>query len=1107
MNSLRPHPRKASCRTLLLWCLGVGFALSFSACRSDVDVPEVEGLPEVVDFNFHVKPILSDRCFACHGPDEEAREADFRLDTEEGAFAALEEGGHAIVRGKPGQSHLVRRITSEDPDVMMPPPSSNLKLTDREIVILTRWVEQGAEYKAHWSFTPPEDPDVPETENDEWPRTSIDRFVLNRLEEKGWEPAPEASKETLIRRVSFDLTGLPPTPEEVEGFVADSSADAYEKMVDRALASPHYGERMASLWLDLARYADSHGYQDDGMRTMWPWREWVIDAFNENMPYDQFVTWQLAGDLLPNPTREQRLATGFNRNHMQSQEGGIVLEEYRVEYVADRVNTFGKAFLGLTTECARCHDHKYDPIEQSEYYQLFAFFNQVNEVGNIPYSGEASPTVILPSEEAEAKLKPLQAQIDSLEKLIRINHPDYDSGFSTWLADLDAAPPLEPQGLVGHYPLDGLEEERDTTDEGEERTTWRFANEAGPSGSFRGDEDYLPETVEGHAGQALRMRGNGQLDMGEDRFYFERNEPFSLGLWVFREDSTAVSAPLMAKSGGLFNGNRGYIVEMLEDGRLMASLNHVGPDNSIAVRTRAPLPIGEWAHVALTYDGSSRTAGLRLYQDGRPMAFDVLVDNLSQSILYNVNYETGEHSSWGGAGNLWIGYMGNNQPYLKSTLVDEFTVFDRRLSPLEVAALSGQADTLSALAQTSAVARTTDQEAALRDYYVTTLDSLYRQRLDTLTALRGLENEILTAEPDVMVMRDRIEPRPSFVLDRGAYDAPTTPVEPGTPKAIGAFPDSLPQNRLGLAKWLLDPDHPLTARVVVNRAWQQFFGTGLVESLDDFGNQGALPSHPELLDHLATEFVEGGWDVKGLLKQIVMSATYRQSSVADPAKMAEDPSNTLLARGSKGRLPAEMIRDNALAASGLLVRKIGGPSVKPYQPEGLWKELATRNVTEYVPDQGDSLYRRGLYTIWKRTSPPPSMISFDAAGRNFCTVERQQTSTPLQSLVLLNDPQYVEAARVLAERTLHQGGPTSDAQIAYAFRLLTSRAPFDEELDLLRDLYAAEQATFEADPEAARDLLAVGEHPRDDQLDPAEAAAMTVVASTIMNFDEAVIKR
>ena len=507
--------------------------------------------------------------------------------------------------------------------------------------------------------------------------------------------------------------------------------------------------------------------------------------------------------------------------------------------------------------------------------------------------------------------------------------------------------------------------------------------------------------------------------------------------------------------------------------------------------------------MALTYDGSSRAAGLRLYLDGAPMPAETTVDNLQQSILYTVNYETGEATNWGGIGNVRIGYMGNNLPYLKNALVDEFTVFYRRLSPLEVAHLAGQDD----LPRTSVPERTAEEEALLRDHYVTAVSPRYQRVLAQLTELRGRESEILTAAPDVMVMRDRKRPRPSFLLARGAYDAPTDPVEPGTPKAIGAFPDSLPQNRLGLAQWLLDPDHPLTARVVVNRFWQQLFGRGLVETPADFGNQGALPTHPELLDHLAAAFVEGGWDVKGLMKELVMSATYRQSSVADSVKLAEDPFNALLARGPKGRLPAEMVRDGALAASGLLVRQIGGPSVKPYQPAGLWKQLATRNVTEYVPDTGEKLYRRSLYTIWKRTSPPPSMISFDAAERNLCVIERQRTSTPLQSLVLLNDPQFVEAARALAERVLREGGPTSEDRLTHAFRLLTSRHPSADELAVLGALYEEEQASFAEDPAAARDLLAVGEYPRDEALDAVDAAAMTVVASTVMNFDEAVFKR
>lgn len=1101
----------AMCTGLLIRIAAIGGVLILAGCgptKPPAVAEAEERLPEQIDFNFHVKPILSDRCFKCHGPDANARKTDLRFDTEEGAFARLTESAraYALVPGSLSKSEVFHRLISDDPDYRMPPPESNLALTPDEIALILKWIEQGATYKPHWSLIPPEKPDLPAVENAAWPRNGIDFFVLARLEEEALAPTDEASKETLLRRVTFDLTGLPPTLDEIDAFLADDRPDAYERVVDRLLASEAYGERMATEWLDVARYADSHGYQDDGLRNMWPWRDWVIDAFNKNLPFDQFVTWQLAGDLLPDPTPEQRLATGFNRNHLQSQEGGIVPEEYRVEYVADRTNTFGKAFLGLTVECARCHEHKFDPIEQKEYYQLFAFFNSVNEFGNIPYSGEASPTVILMDDATQQKLAPLHAQIRDYEAKTDLHNAAFDAGFEQWLQRLDAgqaAAPLDPKGLVGHYPLDAF---RDGKDENG-NALLKLENRTNPAtyGYFWGDKDKLPPTMPGRFGTAMKLQGDGWLDMGAGNYYFERNEPFTISLW-FNVVADSVAGPLFSKTAGLFNGRRGYVCLIQPDGTLSASLNHVFPDNSIEIETVDRLPVGQWNHLAMTYDGSSRAAGLTLFLNGQAMAATVKVDNLKQSILYAIDPATGEHTNWSEAGNLRIGFVGGNSPTLDSVMVDEFKIFDRRLTQLEVAALSNP-DAPGDLPALASGPRTAAQTETLRDYYVSTIDPDFRRDFDTLTQLRAEENDLMSALPEVMVMRDLPEPRPTHVLYRGAYDAPRERVEPGTPASVMAFPDDLPKNRLGLAKWLTDPRNPLPARVTVNRYWQLYFGQGLVATPDDFGSQGALPSHPRLLDWLATTFVASGWDVKALQKLIVTSATYRQSSVASPALLERDPDNVLLARGPSYRMPAEMIRDNALAVSGLLVREIGGPPVKPYQPAGLWKELATRNATEYEQDHGEKLYRRSMYTIWKRTSPPPSMMNFDTPERNICIVRRQSTSTPLQALVLLNDPQYVEAARLLAERLLAEGGPTVEDHLTTAFRLLTSRRPLPRELTLLVDLYEAELETFRANRQNATDLLTVGEYAYDQPFDRADVAALTVVTSTLMNFDEAVIKR
>ncbi|WPP49568.1 DUF1553 domain-containing protein [Catalinimonas niigatensis] len=1055
----------------------------FTACQNESEsgTQKYKGL----SFNYDIKPILSDRCFACHGPDANKREADLRLDTPEGAFAALTENpGHfAIVAGEAEESEVYLRISSTDPETRMPPPESNLKITAEEVELIRQWIEEGAEYEPHWSFIKPEKSEVPEVQNTGWPRNEIDHFVLAKMESQQWQPALQAEKTTLLRRLSFDLTGLPPTVEELEDFLKNESPHAYEQAVDKLLDSERYGERMASEWLDVARYADSHGYQDDGMRNMWPWRDWVIQAFNKNLPYDDFILWQLAGDMLPNPGEEQILATGFNRNHLQSQEGGIVDEEYRVEYVADRTNTLGKAFLGLTLECARCHDHKYDPVSQKEYYEMFAFFNNVNEAGQIPYMGEASPTLILTSEEAEEQLAFIEEKIVDLEKKVAPNHEKHQQAFEQWKNALPEQPNIQLRKAVGHYPLDQPMDNKFRN----------LANQAKPANMVVNQQDQEPEIVETKFGKGLKLVGDSYVDLGDEIGYFDRHQPFTISIW-FKPLKDSLDGPIFSRSGGLFNGNRGYDFMLLPDGSISASLNHTYPANGIEVRTQERILPNQWHHLVFTYDGSSKAKGVKIYQDGKELTLTVFNDQLEQSIIrYGKDRE-----SWGGSGNLQIGKR--FEETLDGAVVDEFMVFDKKLSAPEVSKLyDASADLKPFLAE--------NQQEKLLDYYLENFDPDYQKQFRSLTEERGKENDILTDQQEVMVMQDRTYPRQSFILERGAYDAHGEEVSANTPEVIMTMPTDLPKNRLGLAKWLIHEDHPLTARVVVNRYWQMLFGRGLVNTSDDFGSQGELPSHPELLDWLAVNFRESGWDVKALLKMMVMSATYQQSSIPDEEKLEMDPENVWLARGPSYRMPVEMIRDNALAVSGLLADSIGGPSVKPYQPKGLWKELATRNVTEYVEDSGQNLYRRGLYTIWKRSSPPPSMISFDASEKYLCVVKRQKTSTPLQALILLNDPQYIEASRLLAERMMKEGGEATEKQIAYGFEALTSRTPDSRELALLKSLYLEELEVFKSDPVSADSLLQVGEYPRDQQLAKAELAALTVVANTLVNYDEAVFKR
>jgi hypothetical protein len=1094
----------------LLRALAVAAVISGVACAPKP--PDVTGLPDVVDFNFDVRPILSDRCFKCHGPDDRVRKAGLRLDTRNGPFTKLASGHTPVVPGSTRRSELVRRILSTDPAVMMPAPESHLTLSDTERAVLVRWIEQGAVWKPQWSLIPPVKASPPRVTDARPGHNEIDAFVVSALDRHGLKPAPEADRETLIRRVTFDLTGLPPTLDEIDAFVRDTSPDVYARVVDRLFASPAYGERMAVDWLDLARYADSHGYQDDGMRDMSPWRDWVIGAFNRNMPFDQFVTWQLAGDLLPDPTDEQRLATAFNRHHMQSQEGGIVPEEYRTEYVVDRVNTFGRAFLGISVECARCHDHKYDPVTQKEFYQLFSFFNSVNETGQIPYSGMPSPTLVVKDDATRARLESLATAIRPLAEAANVNESRYDVAFAVWLKRMTAPPAparIAVPGLVAHLPLEGTVRAMIPEGKGKDRKPVRqllFANTAGIAASLQGDKDRIPDVVEGRVGNARRLVGDSDIELRvpdvtektppDKRLgAFERNEPFSYAIWFRLEKDT--SGPLVTHCGGLFDGNRGWELILHKGGTLAAALNHVFPDNSIEIETTAPLAPGAWHHVAVTYDGSSRAAGLRLFLDGSAAATRITIDHLDRSILH-----AGDSKNWTGPHVLKIGRR--HDETLSDVSVDEFRLYDRELTALEVASEAGVADPLTdALRNAAAPA----SRAALREQFVRRHVPGWTSVHAALTKLRGEENALLTARPEVMVMRELPKPRPTFVLARGAYDAPTTPVQPGTPRAILPLADRLPKTRLGLARWLFDPKHPLTARVVANRAWAMFFGAGIVATPEDFGSQGELPTHPELLDWLATTLVESKWDLKALERRIVLSATYRQSSVASARLREDDPANRWLARGPSYRRPVEQIRDNALAVSGLLVSTIGGKSVYPYQPRGLWEELATRNATTYTPGHGDDLHRRTLYSVWKRSTPPPAAISFDSPERLFCVARRQRTSTPLQALVLLNDPQYLEAARVLGDRMATSGGGSTGERVAFGYRLATGRTPSTEQRTVLTRLYEEERASFGSRPAAARKLLAVGEHPRDRKVPLADAAAYTIVANTLLSLDAAVTKR
>ncbi|CAN5207455.1 DUF1553 domain-containing protein [soil metagenome] len=1027
-------------------------------------------LPGKIDFNLHVKPILSDKCFFCHGPDKNVQEAGLELATREGALAPLKEAKdkRAIVPGNLAKSEVFHRIISKDHEKMMPPLESDRVLSDYEKAIIIKWIEQGAEYKPHWALIKPEKHKLPEVELKEWPKNPIDYFVLNKLEEKRLKPSPEAEKETLLRRVSLDLTGLSPSIEDIDAFLSDNSENAYEKLVNKLLASPHYGEKMAVDWLDAARFADTHGYTVDRYRPMWPWRDWVIKAFNENMPFDQFTTWQLAGDLLPDATREQKIATGFNRNHAQNMEGGIVNEEFRVEYVADRTNTLGTAFLGLTLECARCHDHKYDPISQKDYYSIFSFFNNVDEAGQISFNdAPPGPTLLLTEAKTDSILVFLEEKIkkveSTLENLAIHEKPDFEKWKEKNRNNLI---PDTKKGLQAHFTFDKLE-------------NGLFLNEA--SAKDKGTVAD-PELVPGKNGQAFKSNGDDILKLGKVGS-FNRANPFSIGVWVKIPDDLSEGVIFHTGDGDITYGFRGYHLKIRND-KVAVSLTHTWPYNNIVKLSKQKLPKEKWTHLVMTYDGSSKAKGIKLYINGLPAELETEKDNLYKDLIFPGN----QPGLQVGADWRAVGF--------KNGLVDDLVVFEREISAPEVLLLARKGE------GTDMPTLNSFNPDDLLKFYLVNFSGAYQQQLKELEKLRLEKNKLAESIPEMMVMEEMKEKRPAFVLKRGHYDDYGEEVQPDVPGSILAFSDEFPRNRLGLAQWLMHPDNPLTSRVMVNRFWQNYFGTAIHKNTNDFGNQGGLPSHPELLDWLAVTFRESNWDIKALQKLLVMSATYRQSSFASVEDLQKDPENILLARGPAFRLTAEMVRDNALRVGGLLVPKIGGPSVKPYQPDGLWAV----NNDVYVQDTGENLYRRSLYTFWRRTNPPPSMNTFDAPSRSYCLVQRQKTNTPLQALVLLNDPQFIEASRALSEKAFNYSNEVVD-QVSYSYKFLTSRNPSERELSVLIKLYQSEYEKFKENPGKTKGWLHAGEYELKGIKDEAAIAAGTVVASTIMNSDAYITRR
>jgi hypothetical protein len=1023
-----------------------------------------------VQYNHDVRPILFENCFACHGPDSAARQADLRLDKRDAAIDTS-----AIVAGDPDSSEMIRRILSTDAEEQMPPPETKKKLTDAQKQLLVRWIKEGAEYQPHWSLIPPTRPPVPKPKDEKWARNPIDNFVAAQLDKVGLTPAAEADRRTLARRVSLDLTGLPPEPKQVEEFVNDTAPDAYERLVDKLLASPKWGEHRGRYWLDAARYGDTHGIHIDNYREIWSYRDWVIESINKNMPFDQFTIENLAGDLLPDATLEQKLGSGFNRCNITTSEGGAIDEEYQVLYTRDRVETTSKVWMGLTAGCAVCHDHKFDPLSQKEFYQMAAFFNNTTQKpmdGNIK---DTPPVVPVPQRSDAERLEKLTKLLPAEKKRVDERRTAARPEFEKWLAT------AKPTDISGEMPSSDLEFFAPLDDGG---TTVRY--------ELRGQraEKPLPATAEwrpGRVGAKAAYLNQGAILEVADVGDFDTKQSFSYAAWV--------KLPANDGSGAVFarmnedDNYRGYDL-WVEGRRIGAHIINQWPANAVKVVTKDQLPADQWVHVAVTYDGSAKAAGVRVYVNGKSQPTNVQADTLTDTIRTTVPFKIGQR---------------HKTAPLSGATVQDVRVYARKLVDGDVASLARGA--LSAVVAMAPEKRSKEDLDNVYEWWLTTLDKDYQKVSKEHDALAREQADIQARSTIGYVMQEKPEAPIAFVLNRGEYDQRKDQVSPGTPGMLPPFPADLPHNRLGLAKWMLRPDHPLTARVTVNRFWSEVFGTGLVKSAGDFGVSGELPSHPELLDWLALEFRDSGWDVKKLFKLMVTSATYRQSAAVTKEKLEKDPENRLLSRGPRFRMDAEMVRDYALAASGLLSPKIGGPSVKPYQPPGVWEAVAMigSNTRDYKQDTGEALYRRSMYTFWKRAAPPASMDIFNAPTRESCTMVRERTNTPLQALVTLNDPQFIEAARNLAQHAI-ESSADNDRRLNFVAERLLARPLRLEELTIVRSTLEKFEQHYAAKTDDAKKLVTVGESKPADKVPTPQLAAWTMVANELMNLDEVLNK-
>ena len=1031
---------------------------------------------QTVSFNRDIRPILSSKCFHCHGPSEKSRKAKLRLDIEELALSERD-GVRAIAPGNLDDSEVWHRILSDDPDEVMPPPESKKPMTKEEISLFKTWIAEGAKWEDHWSFTQIKQPALPKVSNPDWCRNPIDRFVLRNLDKRGLKPSPEADRRTLARRLYLDLTGLPPSPAQVKSFLEDKSPDALERLADRLLASNGYAERMALVWMDAARYGDTSVFHDDGPRTMWPWRDWVLDAYKNNMPFDQFTIEQLAGDLLPESTVEQKVASGFNRNHATTDEGGAIAEEFRVEYVVDRVKTTANVWMGLTMECAQCHSHMYDPISQDEYYNFYAFYNNNADPGMQTRRGNQAPVVNVESSEQKSKKLELEKKAEEITKKQDTRRKEAQKAFDDWTEEQfltagEKNTPIAPSGLVSHLPLDRFEKNL-TPDIARNTTDCRLHGKAKPIGNakFNG---------------GLKIEGNGFVEVKgfKDPTW---NKPFSYGCWFKTSNGNQNGAVFAKMDEG--NAFRGFDL-WLQNGKPGAHIIHKWQDNAVKVVGKKKIAAKKWQHAFITYDGSGRAAGTRVYLNGEKLDHTVEADGLTATIATKKPLRLGRRF---------------NTSITNGVEIDDVRFYDRELTSIEVQSLFGS-DTITPLLALSPSDRTPGQTKTLFDHYLNSIDKPYQGLAKEKDQVTGELASLAKSKITSMIMADNPanKMRKTYLLMRGQYSSPDKSKEfqPDTPTFLPPMKEDLPKTRLGLAKWIVDPQHPLTARVAANRHWQTIFGRGLTDTPSDFGSQGNWPSHPDLINWLAADFRENGWNVKRAIKQMVTSATYRQSSVTRPEHLEIDPVNLYHARAPRFRMMGEFVRDNALAISGLLKREFGGAGVKPYQPPGLWVEVSLSGGRKFIRDKGEKLYRRSMYTYWKRSAPQPALMAFDTPSREVCVLQRQRTNTPMQALVTLNDDQFVEAARHFARRILNSGEKTFPDKLNFAFEWATARPADQLRIDVLKEFYEEQSKVFKDDPNRADELLSVGESPRDEKLDPYDHAAWTLLASIILNLDE-----